>query len=55
MAEKILNRLIICVDGSEYDENGTLGERDPINKLIASAMLIVQASPTPATSSDSKD
>ncbi|ETN38794.1 uncharacterized protein HMPREF1541_06833 [Cyphellophora europaea CBS 101466] len=24
MAEKILNRVIICVDGSEYDENGTL-------------------------------
>jgi hypothetical protein len=26
MAKKVLNRLVICVDGSEYDENGTLGQ-----------------------------
>lgn len=25
MAEKLLNRVIVCVDGAEFDENGTLG------------------------------
>lgn len=27
MAEKLLNRLIVCVDGSDFDEKGTLGTR----------------------------